>query len=287
MVNKKTGFGTFLSWILLFVILCSLGIATYQTYSSIKIQQDMYSRIWDSIKVPTVDATGNEIPATNVIYNMNIYDYTDCVLVNIPVGSDNGYLARYGHGAGRPWAHERAYIKYLKNLDGTLTYDGVICMVHCGINGGHYGIDYHSADSDIAKMFLEKTYEYIFVGEIKGHWMSQCHKNVVIVDNIHEIDSDYLVTFQQQTEESHASGGIFAKMYDLILDEAVKSNITSTTYTKQLLHNTSQLEYIKCFVDGECVKANIYCNYTRTMFTHSLPELNIEWYKSEINGGSY
>ena len=76
-------------------------------------------------------------------------------------------------------------------------------------------------------------------------------------------------------------------MYQSIVEHALNSNITTKTYTRQFYHNTSELQYIKCFANNECINANIYCEYTRIIFTHNLPDsLNMDWYNSEILGGN-
>ena len=285
MPKDKFTFSSLLSWVLLFVILVALGISSYQAYVSIKIQEDLYSKIWETVTPKTEDEEGNEIPAANVIYKMNIYDYTDAVLVNIPVGSNDCYYDQ----AHKNWGHDKAYIKYLKNADGSMSFDGVI------LNHGYrnfWGKDKHEirilkSDDSLSKEYLQKAFEYIFVGSLESSWTTECNDPTIDFNSLNSVECDYLITYQQQTDEAHSVGGIFAKLYKQIVEDAKKCNISTKTYTKQFLHNTSQLQYIKCFVDGECINANIYCEYTRTLFTHSLPNtLDMNWYNSEILGGN-
>ena len=274
----------FLSWLLLFVILVSLGLTSYKTYVGFKIQDDMYSRIWDTVTPKTEDEDGNSIEALNVIYKMYIYDYIDSVLINIPVGSNDLYYDIVDHDS----YHDKGYIKYLKNEDGSLSFDGVI--LHIGydkfLDEGHY-VKHYSADTELAIDFLHKTFEYIFIGNLKSDWTAYCHHSTIDFYALSKVKYDYLITWQQQTNDAYLTGGLFGKMYEDIVKDALTNNVTAKSYTKQFFHDTSNLQYIKCFVNNECINANIYCDYTRTLFNHNFPStINLSWYSSEILGGN-
>lgn len=284
---KPFNLNMFVNWLLFFVILVALGLAGWQSYCAIKIQEDMYSRIWATIKPQETDKDGNEIPKTTVVYKMNIYDYTDCVLVNMPLGSNDcwfdGALDWFQHNN---WNRSKAYLKFAKDDQGELKYDGVILYSAHSAPGNKYWVQYCGVDTKASKELSQYCFEYILTGNLKTSW-SKNGDNVIFIDQPKITNYDYMITFQQQTTDSLAQGGIFGKIYNQ-LQADLKNNPTSEkTFTRQFMHDTTKTQYIKAFRGDQCINANIYCEYTMQINTHNLPtELSNGWYNEEILGGN-
>ena len=280
--TEKKPMASALSLILLFVVLVSLGIATYKSYVAIKIQDDIYNKVWSTIQPDT------NLEKTNVVYKMNVYDYTDCVLVNIPIGSNDLFL----DGAGKNWEHtnynrSKAYFKFSKVSSSDLVYDGVILFSKYVWFGTHTRISFYDNTTQASKVLVQSCFEYILPGNLNVSWTKGNDQVISSFEKAIKTYDDYVVTWQQQTEESILNGGIFEAMYQSILSDAELTNITTTKYTKQFKHITDDLQYIKAFKNNECINADIYCEYTRNIYSHNLPEdLSFEWYETEILGGA-